>query len=103
MIEEFVSLGKWWLPDKAEVIVPGKFSFSPSSGAKLELIGSFYDSQFQEIGRAKDLFPTNIQPPFEGAEITENSIALDFIKAEETIILGLLENNEEVTLYKCFL
>lgn len=102
MIEEFVNLGKWWLPDKPEVVVPGSLSFSPSSGAKLELLGSFYDSQFQEIGRAKDLFPTDIQPPFEGAEITENSVALDFIKPEENIILGLLENNEEVTLYKCF-
>lgn len=101
MIEEFVSLGKWWLPDKPEVVVPGNLSFSPSSGTKLELIGSFYDSSFQEIGRAKDLFPA-IQIPFEGAEITENSIALDFIEPEETIILGLLENNEEVTLYKCF-
>lgn len=102
MIEEFVSLGKWWLPDKPEVVVPGKLSFLPNSGAKLELIGSFYDSQFQEIGRAKDLFPIDIQIPFEGAEITESSIALDFIQPEETIILGLLENNEEVTLYKCF-
>lgn len=102
MIEEFVSLGKWCLPSRSEVVVPGKLSFSPSSGAKLELIGSFYDSQFQEIGRAKDLFPIDIQLPFEGTEITDNSIALDFIKPEETIILGLLENNEEVTLYKCF-
>lgn len=74
----------------------------PSNGAKLELLGSFYDSQFQEIGPAKGLSPTDIQPPIEGEKITEDSIALDFIKPEETIILGLLENNEEVTLYRCF-
>jgi ApeA N-terminal domain 1 len=101
MIEEFISLGKWWLPNRPEVVVPGKLSFSPSSGAKLELIGSFYDSQFQEIGQAKDFLPIGEKLPFEGAEITEKSVALDFIKPEETIILGLLENNEEVTLYKC--
>jgi hypothetical protein len=101
MMEEFVSLGKWWLPNSPEVVVPGKLSFSPSSGAKLELIGSFYDSQFQEIGKAKDLLPAGESPPSENAKITEESIALDFIKPEETIILGLLENNEEVTLYRC--
>jgi len=100
-MEEFVSLGKWWLPNSPEVVVPGKLSFSPSSGAKLELIGSFYDSQFQEIGKAKDLLPADESPPFENAKITEESIALDFIKPEEIIILGLLENNEEVTLYRC--
>lgn len=101
MIEEFISLGKWWLPNRSEVVVPGKLSFSPSSGAKLELIGSFYDSQFQEIGQAKDFLPIGEKLPFENAEITEKSVALDFIKPEEIIILGLLENNEEVTLYKC--
>jgi ApeA N-terminal domain 1 len=102
MIEEFISLGKWWLPNNAEVVVPGKLSFSPSSGAKLEIIGSFYDSPFQEIGQAKDFLPIGKKPPFEGIEITDKSVALDFIKPEEIIILGLLENNEEVTLYKCF-
>jgi hypothetical protein len=102
MMEEFVTLGKWWLPNSPEVIVPGKLNFSPSNGAKLELIGSFYDSQFKEMGKAKDLLPVGEILPFENAEITEESIALDFIKPEETIILGLLENNEEITLYKCF-
>ena len=101
MMEEFVSLGKWWLPNSPEVVVSGKLSFSPSNGARLELIGSFYDSQFQEIGKAKDLLPAGEILPFENAKITEESIELDFIKPEETIILGLLEDNEEVTLYKC--
>jgi len=101
MMEEFVSLGKWWLPNSPEVLVPGKLSFSPSNGAKLELMGSFYDLQFQEISKAKDLLPAGEILPFENAKITEESIALDFIKPEETIILGLLENNEEVTLYQC--
>jgi len=101
MMEEFVSLGKWWLPNSPEVLVLGKLSFSPSNGAKLELMGSFYDLQFQEISKAKDLLPAGEILPFENAKITEESIALDFIKPEETIILGLLENNEEVTLYQC--
>ncbi|MEG4493335.1 ApeA N-terminal domain 1-containing protein [Microcoleus sp. D3_18_C4] len=47
-MEEFVSLGEWWLPNNPEVVVAGKLSFSPISGAKLELIGSFYDSPFEE-------------------------------------------------------
>jgi ApeA N-terminal domain 1 len=102
MIEEFIGLGKWWLPNKPEVMVPGKLNFSPGGGAKLELIGSFYDSQFQEIGQAKDFLLIGEKLHSESVQITEESVALDFIKPEETIILGLLENNEEVTLYKCY-
>ncbi|MGB3695114.1 MAG: HEPN domain-containing protein, partial [Spirulinaceae cyanobacterium] len=49
----------------------------------------------------KDLYP-DTKIPFEDKEITEQRIALDFIEPEETIVLGLIENNEEVTLYKCF-
>ncbi len=102
MIEEFVSIGKWWLPNRPEVVLPGKLSFSPSNGVQLELIGSFYDSPFQERGQAGDFLPIGKKRPFDSAQRTKNSIELEFIKSEENIILGLLENNEEVTLYKCF-
>lgn len=102
MIEEFVSLGKWWLPSRPEVVVPGKLSFSPKNGARLELIGSFYDSQVQEIGKTKDLSQIDKELSSKKTEITGTSIAPSSINPEETIILGLLENNEKVTLYKCF-
>jgi len=101
-MEEFVSLGKWWLPNSPEVVVAGKLRFSPSSGAKLELIGSFYDSAFQEVGKAKDLLPAGESLLSENLQITEENTILNLIEPEETIILGLLENNEEVTLYKCY-
>jgi len=52
MMEEIVSLGKWWLPNSPEIVVPGKLSFSSNSEANLELIGSFYGSPFQEIENA---------------------------------------------------
>ena len=84
-MEEFISLGKWWLPNSPEVVVAGKLSFSANRGVNLELLGSFYDSPFQEV-----------------SETTEETTIIDLIKPEETIILGLLENNEEVTLYKCY-
>jgi len=94
MLEEFVSLGKWWLPNKPEVVVPGKLSFSPESGATLELIGSFYSSQLKEIGQVKI-------SSIEGESNLTSGVRLDFIKPEEIIILGLLDNNEKITLYRC--
>jgi hypothetical protein len=101
MLEEFVSLGKWWLPNKPEVVVPGKLSFSPESGATLELIGSLYSSQFEEIGQVEDIaFPNEIFS-IEGESNLTSAVRLDFIKFEEIIILGLLDNNEEITLYRC--
>lgn len=92
MLEEFVSLGKWWLPNKPEVVVPGKLSFSPESGATLELIGSFYSSHLKEIGKISSI---------EGESNLTSPVRLDFIKPEEIIILGLLDNNEKITLYRC--
>jgi len=101
MLEEFVSLGKWWLPNKPEVVVPGKLSFSPESGATLELIGSLYSSQFEEIGQVEDIaFPNEIFS-IEGESNLTSGVRLDFIKPEEIIILGLLDNNEKITLYRC--
>jgi hypothetical protein len=94
MLEEFVSLGKWWLPNKPEVVIPGKLSFSPESGATLELIGSFYSSHLKEIGQVKI-------SSIEGESNLTSAVRLDFIKFEEIIILGLLDNNEEITLYRC--
>ncbi|CCI36132.1 ApeA N-terminal domain 1-containing protein [Microcystis aeruginosa] len=94
MLEEFVSLGKWWLPNKPEVVVPGKLSFSPESGATLELIGSFYSSHLKEIGQVKI-------SSIEGESNLTSAVRLDFIKPEEIIILGLLDNNEKITLYRC--
>ncbi|CCI31190.1 hypothetical protein MiYa_02160 [Microcystis aeruginosa NIES-2519] len=94
MLEEFVSLGKWWLPNKPEVVVPGKLSFSPESGATLELIGSFYSSHLKEIGQVKI-------SSIEGESNLTSGVRLDFIKPEEIIILGLLDNNEKITLYRC--
>lgn len=101
MFEEFVNVGKWWLPNKPEKVVPGKLSFSPENGATLELIGSFYDSQFEEIGQAEDFIPPREVLPFRNANTAERVVPIDFIKPEEIIILGLLESNEEITLYKC--
>ncbi|MCU7244421.1 MAG: hypothetical protein NT917_15125 [Microcystis aeruginosa WS75] len=94
MLEEFVSLGKWWLPNKPEVVVPGKLSFSPESGGTLELIGSFYSSHLKEIGQIKI-------SSIEGESNLTSGVRLDFIKPEEIIILGLLDNNEKITLYRC--
>jgi hypothetical protein len=101
-MEEFVSLGKWWLPNNPEVVVAGKLSFSPISGAKLELIGSFYESPFEETGKVKDLPSTDKILLSEELTITEETTTLGLINPEEIIILGLLETNEKVTLYKCF-
>jgi hypothetical protein len=101
MFEEFVRLGKWWLPNRPEGVVPGKLNFSPRTGATLELIGSFYDSQFEEIGQTKDIIPLDENFTLGDSNITEG-VELQFIKPEETIILGLLDNNEEITLYKCY-
>src|ERR687886_363237 len=101
-MEEFVSLGEWWLPNNPKVVIAGKLSFSPISGAKLELIGSFYESPFEETDKVKDLPSADkILLPKE-LHITEETTTLDLINPEEIIILGLLENNEKVTLYKCF-
>ncbi|MBD2562801.1 MULTISPECIES: ApeA N-terminal domain 1-containing protein [Nostoc] len=101
-MEEFISSGKWWLPSQPQITVPGKLSFSPKSGAKLELIGSFYNSEFQEIGQAADFITPDVEDSFWDSTIRERGVAVDFIKPEEKIILGLLENNEEITLYSCF-
>ncbi|MEG4585390.1 hypothetical protein QUA54_09255 [Microcoleus sp. MOSTC5] len=101
-MEEFISLGKWWLPNSPEVVVPGKLSFSANGGVKLELLGSFYDSPFQEVSKEKDLLPAGESLLPENLKATEETTIIDLIKPEETIILGLLENNEEVTLYKCY-
>lgn len=102
MLEEFVSLGKWWLPNNPEVVVPGKLSFSLENGATLELIGSFYSSPFEEIGEIENIsLPSELFPLNEDSNVT-SGVALDFIKPEETIILGLLDNNEEISLYRCF-
>jgi len=100
-MEEFVSLGEWWLPNNPEVVVAGKLSFSPNSGAKLELIGSFYNWPFQDTGKVKDLSLENNNLLSEDSRITQENITFDYIKPEETIILGRLQNNEEITLYKC--
>ena len=100
MFKEFISLGTWWLPHSPEKVLPGKLNFSPKSGATLELIGSFYNSQLQEIGQAKDITPLSEYFTSRDFNITEG-VPLEFIKPEETIILGLLDNNEEITLYKC--
>ncbi|GBE92543.1 HEPN domain-containing protein [Nostoc cycadae] len=103
MLEEFVSLGKWWLPHNPEVIVPGKLSFLPESGAKLELIGSFYSSPFEKTDQVKDIsLPINIfNVEDEDDSNLVSGIELKFIKPEEIIILGLLDNNEEISLYRC--
>ncbi|MEH2156235.1 HEPN domain-containing protein [Nostoc sp.] len=101
-MEEFISSGKWWLPSQPQITVPGKLSFSPKSGAKLELIGSFYNSEFQEIAQAADFITPDVEDSFWDSTIREKGVAVDFIKPEEKIILGLLENNEEITLYSCF-
>jgi len=101
MLEEFVSLGKWWLPNKPEVVVPGKLSFSTESGATLESIGSFYSSQFEEISQVEDIALPNEIFSVEGESNLVSAVQLDFIKPEEIIILGLLDNNEEITLYRC--
>ncbi|BAY11527.1 ApeA N-terminal domain 1-containing protein [Calothrix sp. NIES-2098] len=101
MIEEFVILGKWWLPSNPAIVVPGKLSFSPESGAELELIGSFYNSEFQEIGQARDFITSDAENSFWDSTLLERGVVVEFIKPQETIILGLLENNEEITLYNC--
>ncbi|BAY28989.1 hypothetical protein NIES2107_08300 [Nostoc carneum NIES-2107] len=101
MLEEFVSLGKWWLPNNPEVVVPGKLSFSPESGATLELIGSFYSSQFQEIGEVDNIsLPYELFPDEHESNVA-SGVELEFIKPKETIILGLLDNHEEISLYRC--
>ena len=99
MLEEFVSLGKWWLPNNPEVEVPGKLSFSSENGATLELLGSFYSSPFEEIGDI--LNSSSLTKSLNVNNNVQAGVAIDFIKPKETIILGLLDNNEEISLYRC--
>ena len=102
MLEEFVTLGTWWLPQNPQVVVPGKLSFSPENGVTLELYGSFYSSPFEQIGEIENTsFPSEVSPINENPNVTYG-VPVNFIKPEESIILGLLvDNNEEVTLYRC--
>jgi hypothetical protein len=102
MFEEFVSLGSWWLPNNPEVVVPGKLSFSPDNGVTLELFGSFYSSSLEKIGEVENIsLPSELFPLNEDSNVTYG-VPLGFIKPEETIILGLLvDNDEEISLYRC--
>jgi hypothetical protein len=95
-MQDFISFGQWWIPSKPEVRIPGTLSFSSDRGARLELMGSFYDASFVE----KDITSDVILPDQENL-LKEGMKELEFIKPEEIIILGLIENNEEITLYKC--
>ncbi len=101
MLEEFVSLGEWWLPNNPEVVVSGKLSFLPNSGATLELIGSFYNSPFEEISQTQNIAVPSDDSPIEDNSNLTSGVMLDFIEPKEIIILGLLNNNEEITLYGC--
>jgi hypothetical protein len=95
-MQDFISFGQWWIPSKPEVRIPGTLSFSSDRGARLELMGSFYDASFVE----KDITSDVILPDQENL-LKEGMKELEFIEPEEIIILGLIENNEEITLYKC--
>jgi|LakMenEpi03Aug12_release.lakeMendotaPanAssembly.Ray.scaffolds.fasta_scaffold111847_3 hypothetical protein len=95
-MQDFISFGQWWIPSKPEVRIPGTLSFSSDRGARLELMGSFYDASFVE----KDITSDVILADQENL-LKEGMKELEFIKPEEIIILGLIENNEEITLYKC--
>lgn len=95
-MQDFISLGQWWIPSKPEVRIPGKLSFSSESLAKLELMGSFYDGSFVEQDITSDVILADQENL-----LKEGMKKLEFIEPEEIIILGLIENNEEITLYKC--
>ena len=97
MLNEFISLGQWWLPSNPDLVVNGRLSFSPGTGAKLELNGSFYASPFEEMNQVKQVDDSNIQTNVN----SKQGVPLHFIKPEEKIILGLLDNNEQITLYRC--
>jgi hypothetical protein len=101
MIEEFVSFGKWWLPNNPEFIVLGELSFSPNTGATLKLIGSFYSSDFEEIGETEDINWVSDFFPANEADNVISGVPMRLIEPKETIILGSLDNNEEITLYRC--
>ncbi|WP_199333889.1 HEPN domain-containing protein [Oculatella sp. FACHB-28] len=99
MLEEFVGLGEWWLPSQPEVKLQGRLNFIPGKEVTLELNGSFYNSIFEEAGQPGEPIPAG-----QVADIWDETrgVALKFIRPEEIIILGTLDNNEDVTLYKCF-
>ena len=97
MLNEFISLGQWWLPSNPDLVVNGRLSFSPGTGAKLDLNGSFYPSPFEEISHLEENEKSAIQ-------VNSNQsvgVPLRLIQPEEKIILGLLDNNEKITLYGC--
>lgn len=91
-MQDFISLGQWWIPSKPEVRIPGKLSFSSESLAKLELMGSFYDGSFVEQDITSDVILADQENL-----LKEGMKKLEFIEPEEIIILGLIENNEEIT------
>ncbi|MGM3304468.1 HEPN domain-containing protein [Anabaena sp. WFMT] len=95
-MQDFISFGQWWIPSKPEVRIPGTLSFSSDRDARLELMGSFYDGSSVEKDITSDVILAD-QENLLKAGMKE----LEFIEPEEIIILGLIENNEEITLYKC--
>jgi len=97
MLDEFVVSGQWWLPNCPDILIFGKLSFSPRNGAKLELYGSFYKSPFEEISHLEE----NENSATQVNSNPSVGVPLRLIQPEEKIILGLLDNNEEITLYGC--
>ncbi|MEM3479175.1 MAG: hypothetical protein QXV74_03935, partial [Candidatus Bathyarchaeia archaeon] len=72
MIEKATYKGAWWLPSRPEKRISGALTFTPWSGATLNLIGSF-------------------------KEIEDHN---KFLKPE--IILGMSADGAFITLYECF-
>jgi hypothetical protein len=107
-MEEFVSLGSWWLPQNPEKKIPGKLIFSPEDGVKVELYGNFYDreSSIRKTGKfinADDIPLELLERSYgENDESPKKYESIEFIDPEESIILGALENDQKVTLLNCF-
>jgi len=63
MIEEFQYEGEWWIPEESESKIRGTLYFSPKSGIRLELTGSFK-------GEEQTIFQIILGSTIDGKKIT---------------------------------
>ncbi|MGD0080646.1 MAG: HEPN domain-containing protein [Methanoregula sp.] len=65
MVEKFSEVGIWWLPENPEKKVHGTLSYSPETGAKLQVMGSL-----ETLDNASTVREYDIINGFTGSEIT---------------------------------
>jgi hypothetical protein len=101
-MEEFVSLGSWWLPQEPQNKVPGKLVFASETGAKLELYSSFYDYDSLIIKTGNFIDASDIplelrgESHREGDDPPKRHELIELVDPEEAVILGQLESGQEI-------